>query len=400
MLQNEYKNKMKRLAAFVLAAAVLAGNAPVSGVGVYAEETGTQSETTTTSETATTTSEVATTTTETATTTQEVTTTQSTTTKAESTTQKPKKTVLKGWVKKKKKTYYYVKGEKVTGWKTIKGKKYYFNESGVLQTSKMISKNKYVNEKGVLVDKSKIYSYQKKGLSGLQKKLSSMKSHYGGSWSIYVKNLDTNEYCLINNKVQHPASMIKLFAMASTFDRIEKGKLKQTSSVNSWLHSMITVSSNDSFNQLLKQNGSGSYSRGIDAITAFCKKQGYTETSIGGTLSPSYMPSYHRGYNRSSVKDCGHILEDIYRGTLVSENASAQMLSLLKKQTRKSKIPAGLPSGVKSANKTGEVGGEQHDSAIVFSKNADYILVIMTNNDGSSISHIRQVSRAVYDYFN
>ena len=76
------------------------------------------------------------------------------------------------------------------------------------------------------------------------------------------------------------------------------------------------------------------------------------------------------------------------------------MLTLLKKQTRKGKIPAGLPKGVKSANKTGEYESRQHDAAIVFSKKADYIIVIMSEGDGAAIGHIQNLSRITYNYFN
>jgi beta-lactamase class A len=163
---------------------------------------------------------------------------------------------------------------------------------------------------------------------------------------------------------------------------------------------MITESNNDSYNELLKQIGNGDVATGIRTISAFCQDTGYTDTMAGGTLRPSYFTSVWLNVSYSTPRDCGHILEDIYRGTLVSEEASEEMLSLLEQQTRKSKIPAGLPAGVKTANKTGEYGTRQHDAAIVFSDNADYIIVIMSEDDRAGISHIQSLSRTVYDYFN
>lgn len=59
-------------------------------------------------------------------------------------------TVPSGWVKENGKTYYYSKGDKVTGWKTIKGKKYYFNSNGVMQTGMVTIKGKvYYLKNGV-----------------------------------------------------------------------------------------------------------------------------------------------------------------------------------------------------------------------------------------------------------
>ena len=304
------------------------------------------------------------------------------------------------WVTTGNKKYYYQDGEKVIGWQRIEKKTYYFNQKGQLQTNQMIEKNKFVDKKGVLVPKKEIYKNSKKGLNTLDKKLRKMINGYRGSYSIYVKNLDTNEYCMINNKSMHPASLIKLYNMGCTYEYIEKNKIQKTPQVKSWLNSMITVSSNDAYNLLLAKIGGGSVLKGVDRVDQFCEKQGYSQTVCGGTLSPTYLRMQTKGLKSSSVKDCGHILEDIYRGTLVSEKASKEMLTMLKNQKRRSKIPAGLPKGVKSANKTGEVGASQHDAAIVFSKNADYIIVIMSNNDGASISHIRSLSQTVYRYLN
>jgi len=61
-----------------------------------------------------------------------------------------------GWVKKKKNTYYYKKGVRVTGWKFIKGKKYYFDKkTGKLLTNTIAGTAKegryYVDAKGIRV---------------------------------------------------------------------------------------------------------------------------------------------------------------------------------------------------------------------------------------------------------
>ena len=55
------------------------------------------------------------------------------------------------------------------------------------------------------------------------------------------------------------------------------------------------------------------------------------------------------------------------------------MLDLLLKQTRRWKIPSGLPSGTKVANKTGETSQYQHDAAIVFGPKTDYVVCIFSN---------------------
>lgn len=52
------------------------------------------------------------------------------------------------------------------------------------------------------------------------------------------------------------------------------------------------------------------------------------------------------------------------------------MLNLLKNQKVRYKIPAGLPSGIVCANKTGETSSVQHDMAIIYGKKTNYVLCV------------------------
>ena len=71
---------------------------------------------------------------------------------------------------------------------------------------------------------------------------------------------------------------------------------------------------------------------------------------------------------------------------------------LLLGQTRRTKIPAGVPSGVKVANKTGELAAVQNDVAIVFGTHP-YVLAVMSSDISSAVapSQITELSRAVWD---
>ena len=298
-----------------------------------------------------------------------------------------------GWYTKDKKTYYLSPstGAAATGWTKIDGKKYYFDKNGVMARSTWIGE-RYVNSAGAYVPG------KKPPLSNLQKELKTAIKSCSGTWSIYVKNLDTNESFTINNRRVYAASLIKLYAMSAAYQRIKDGKLKE-SSVKNTISSMITVSDNTAFNTIVRTIGT-SY------INTWCKANGYTGTNQGHGLSPSsnnYGLSNGTGSNVTTAADCGKLLESIYRGTCVSKSASKKMLGYLKKQTRRSKIPAGVPSGVTVANKTGETDDTTHDAAIVYSKGADYILVVMGDTPGSgwaSTANITKFSKIVYNYFN
>ena len=140
-----------------------------------------------------------------------------------------------------------------------------------------------------------------------------------------------------------------------------------------------------------------------DAIKPILEKEGYTETSVQHTLHPAASAQESLGgRNMTSVKDCGTLLEKIYKGECVSKDASEEMLNLLSNQENTWKIPQGLPDGIKSANKTGETDQDQHDIAIVYGEKTTYILCIMSEGcpEETAVTNIQKISKIVYNYLN
>lgn len=304
-----------------------------------------------------------------------------------------------GWLKKGKSTYYFnKKGVMQTGWQKIKkGRKtydYYFCSNGKMAVNTWVQ--------GYFVDKNgKWIKNKTQSISALNDELTSYinNSCTPGRWSVYVKNLNDGQSCLIGNNYYYAASVIKVFTMGAVYEAINNGKLSESGYINQLLNSMITYSSNESFNTLVRTIGK-------NATNDFCKKYGYTDTNQGQAIYPSSNggDDINNGttWNQTSVQNLGKILEDIYNGKCVSKTYSGKMLDLLKQQTFRIKIPSGVPSGTVVANKTGETDEYQHDMAIVYSPKADYILCVMSNisNAGAAQANIRAISGIVYRYFN
>ncbi len=299
------------------------------------------------------------------------------------------------------------------GWVTYKGNKYYINSNGKMLTncwkngyyllsngriakSCQVPDGSYVDANGKKCKKEEV------ALSSLKNTLTSMTKKYGGTWSIYVKNLETGDVLSLNDQAMYPASTIKVFVMASLYNEIKAGRVKETSQVKSLLQSMITVSSNESYNALVKkQSSSGSFLSGAAVINNYLKKYGYTSTRVHHTLHPASSTRVSDGSsNTSSAKDCGVLLERIYKGTCVSKAYSKKMLNLLLAQERRWKIPAGIPSGIKVANKTGETSTTDHDIAIVYGKKTDYVICVFSSGSSSASTKIAAISRTVYNYLN
>ncbi|MCC8067818.1 MAG: class A beta-lactamase-related serine hydrolase [Clostridiales bacterium] len=240
-----------------------------------------------------------------------------------------------------------------------------------------------------------------------------------GSWSVYVKDLDTNESLSINNQSMYAASLIKLYVMMSCYEYMDDlisnyGIINQTdaesasATIDDRLYTMIAFSRNESYNELIRlHSSSNSFTEGCRLVNAFIAENGFSDTGVYTTLHPSDS-SYEttgEGMNHTTVEDCGALLEEIYLGTCVSEEASKAMLELLLQQDVTTKIPAGVPEGISVANKTGDTDEESHDTAIVFGEKTDYILCVMSTGVdemgvGNAGTLIKEISTLVYDYLN
>lgn len=237
----------------------------------------------------------------------------------------------------------------------------------------------------------------RRNLSVLEKKLKAKIAGYGGTWSVYVKDLKANKALKINNRKMYAASLIKLYAMGAAYESVRKGKLK-ASSISGLLSSMITVSENEPFNTIVQMVGKAKVNRWI-------RKNGFRKTKVvhdvGLAANSTIVRSGRKG-NTTTVVDCGKFLEMVYRGKCVNKRYSKLMLKLLKKQQRRDKIPAGVPSRVVVANKTGETDEVSHDAAIVYAKKAPYIIVVMVTDPGSAWTReeqIAELSSITYQFF-
>lgn len=255
------------------------------------------------------------------------------------------------------------------------------------------------------------------GMDTLKPQLESMISEYTGEWSVFVKNLGTGEEILLNNRSMYSASLIKAFTLAASYDNMENVRINEGKIVSApWdsdvtsvkisdlLWNMIAVSDNESFNETVRlQTESHDFLKGAELINEYLQKEGYAETSVQSVLQPSSSQSVSLGgKNATSVKDCGLLLERIFKGQCVSEEASGEMLEIFSDQECTWKIPAGVPEGIKTANKTGETDTSQHDIAIVYGAKTTYILCVMSENcpEDTAIDDIRSISRTVYGYLN
>ncbi|MDO4308174.1 MAG: serine hydrolase [Eubacteriales bacterium] len=228
-----------------------------------------------------------------------------------------------------------------------------------------------------------------------------------GTWSVYVCNLMKGSEGTIGGGRMQAASLIKLFIMGTVYENYDSlAQLHGKDSLDGYIRSMITVSDNDAANTLINWLGSGDDANGMTMVNDFCNAHGYTETSMGRLL----LQSNENGDNYTSVRDCGRFLKEVYEinaGTAANAALSHadSMYYLLKLQERVNKIPAQLPEGVHTANKTGELSNVENDAGIIFdtAKGIDLVVCFMSENltdTAAAQASIAQNARLIYGYYN
>lgn len=232
-----------------------------------------------------------------------------------------------------------------------------------------------------------------------------------GRYGIYIKNLKTGESYKFREKETFEAgSLYKLWVMGMIFEKIKEGKLggddpleanvrdlnnkfgidEETAemtdgilrfSILSAIEQMITISHNYAALALLTKT---SRSEVVDFIR-----------SLGINNSDMNSPM------KTTARDVGIFFEKLYRWEVIDLEYSKQMLEVLARQKINDRLSKLLPTGVKVAHKTGDLGFFKNDGGIVFSEKGDYIIVVLseTNSTEAAGEQIASLSKAVYDYF-
>lgn len=228
-----------------------------------------------------------------------------------------------------------------------------------------------------------------------------------GTWSVYVCNLLKDSDGTINDTPMQAASLIKLYIMGAVYENYDTlAQSHNSEELDQNISAMISVSDNDAANTLVNWLGNDDSAAGMAKVNDFCQEHGFTNTQMNRLL----LADKTNGDNYTSAKDCGTFLKQIYQtvnGTLPSStltNAEA-MYFQLKTQQRKNKIPAQLPEGVGTANKTGELDTVENDAAIIFdtARGIDLVVCFMSQDltdTGAAQDTIAKDARAIYGYYN
>ena len=203
------------------------------------------------------------------------------------------------------------------------------------------------------------------------------------------------------------ASTIKLAIVYELFTQVEEGKVRldetitldrgkavggsgilfelgtPTLSIRDYATLMVTLSDNTATNLLIDRLGMENITRRMASL------------GLGATKLRRHMmdtAAARRGDENVSTPD------EIAR---LLEKMPAAGIELLKKP-KDSRLRKGLPSGVATADKPGELDGVRVDAGIVYANNRPYVFCVMTTflkDEAEGERAIEEMSRAAYDYY-
>ncbi len=240
----------------------------------------------------------------------------------------------------------------------------------------------------------------------LDEKIQNEIKNFSGKVWIYAKNLDTGkDYSLRADEQVRTASTIKLPIMTEVFHQIAQGKInwtdeftltkqnKQAGSgtlgefsdgakvdLKSATHLMIVVSDNTATNLILDKVSSNN-------VNAFMESLGLKQTKSlrkigGGGDSKAYDEPLNKlfGIGVSSSKDMAKLLEMLERGEVVSKEASAEMIAILKRQQYTDGLARNTFDTVPSATKSGALDRLRSDVGIIYTRRGRIVMAITVDD--------------------
>ena len=230
-----------------------------------------------------------------------------------------------------------------------------------------------------------------------------------GHVAVYYRPLDGGCAQMYNEMMPVvAASVIKIPIMVEAFRQFEAGELnpRQTYRIKAedkmpscgalnrmhdglevtmrdLVELMIVLSDNTATNILIDILG-------IDRVNAAMEVEGLKVTRLRRKLFD--RAGMEAGLsNHVCAREIGVLLERMYAGTLISPEASAQMLEILRNQKLNGKMPFFLkPRGIACAHKTGEDDGITHDVGIVYARKPFVLCMLSEETDVPSFERLIQ----------
>ena len=273
---------------------------------------------------------------------------------------------------------------------------------------------------------------QKLAMRSLKNDIEKQLSAQKGIYAVAFKNLATGEALMINEQVVfHAASTMKTPVLIEVYRQSSEKKFSLSDSllIKNEFKSIVDGisysldSADDSEKELYKRVGekktiselvydmiivSSNLATNIIMELVDAKKVTQTLRELGAKdiqvlRGVEDGKAFAKGLNNTTTAyDLLLLFEKMAKGEIISAHASEAMINILLEQRFNEIIPAGLPPGVKVADKTGSITGVFHDSGLIFLPDGKkYVLVLLSKNvedEKPAIKAMAAVSTMIYNY--
>lgn len=275
---------------------------------------------------------------------------------------------------------------------------------------------------------SLFFSHAQKGDKKLEEKIAALIQGFNGNIGVYVKGLKNGKTVSINGDTIFPtASIVKVPILIGIMNRIQKKELNyhqklvwydtlnydpgedivaylkpQTEiELSKVMMLMMTISDNTGSLWLQSIAGTGS------TINQLLDNMGYRATRVNSRTPGREADRAIYGWGQTTPNEMGRLMEDIVNGTIISKEASDQMLRIMGRQYWDEEALSAIPPDVFVASKNGAVNASRSEILYVNGRHP-YIFGVFTKNnkdiswgnENEAWQLTRKLSKLLWNHFN
>ena len=261
----------------------------------------------------------------------------------------------------------------------------------------------------------------------LEKKLNDLVRPFRGNVGVYVKNLHTGKSIAINADSIYPtASMVKIPILVGIMDKINRGELKYHQEIvynDSLLYPgvdilgsfksgekielgkmimlMMTMSDNTASRYLQMFAGTGT------RINAILDSMGFKHTRVNSKTPGREAIWQQYGWGQTTPREMATLLENIYKGKVISPAASARMIRIINRNYWDAEAVSQVPPYATVFSKSGALDEYRSEVVLVRGVKSAYVFCIITNNNADKSwtfnneawKLIRSVSNVLWNFY-
>lgn len=277
-------------------------------------------------------------------------------------------------------------------------------------------------------------SVQAEESAAIAQAISTLIKQHDGDVAVAVRHLKTGEsYFHDADELMPTASLIKVAVMVEAYRQSEAGEIDLAKTIllresdkvpgsgiltehfdagtriplRTAIHLMIVYSDNTATNLVVDQIG-------LESVAETMRRLGFPGTQMNSKVyrrsssSIAAERSKQFGLGSTTAREMLDIFTAIYNGTMISPEASEQMLEHLFRCDDATKIRRDLPSGTRVAHKTGAISHARCDAGVIESPAGPLAIVVLTGNNQDKSWGSRnaaellcgQIGKQVYSIFN